>query len=109
MLPIIATGSIPLLNQAIGQQRDDFIVETTIDIAAQSAAAESIEMMLDEQGESRRVGQAAALVMDDQGGIRAMVGGRDYDQSQFNRATQARRQPGLVPITSSISRRWKTA
>lgn len=84
----------PLLNQVIGQQRDDFIVETTIDIAAQRAAAESIEMMLDEQGESRRVGQAAALVMDDQGGIRAMVGGRDYDQSQFNRATQARRQPG---------------
>ena len=84
----------PLLNEVIGQQRDDFIVETTIDIAAQRAAAESIDLVLTEQGESRRVGQAAALVMDDQGGIRAMVGGRDYDQSQFNRATQARRQPG---------------
>ena len=32
--------------------------------------------------------------MDDEGGVRALVGGRDYDQSQFNRATQARRQPG---------------
>jgi penicillin-binding protein 1A len=84
----------PLLNDVIGQQRDDFIVETTIDIAAQRAAAESVDMVLAEQGEARRAGQAAALVMDDQGGVRAMVGGRDYDQSQFNRATQARRQPG---------------
>ncbi len=84
----------PLLNQVIGQQQDDFIVETTIDIAAQRAASESIETVLDEQGEARRVGQAAALVLDDQGGVRAMVGGRDYDVSQFNRATQARRQPG---------------
>ena len=84
----------PLLNDVIGQLRDDFIVETTIDIAAQRSAAESVEMVLAEQGEERQVGQAAALAMDDQGAIRAMVGGRDYDQSQFNRATQAHRQPG---------------
>ncbi|MBX9745302.1 MAG: transglycosylase domain-containing protein, partial [Hyphomonadaceae bacterium] len=84
----------PLLNEVIGQQRDDFIVETTIDIAAQRAAVESVEAILAEQGEERRVSQAAALFMDDQGGVRVMVGGRDYDQSQFNRATQARRQPG---------------
>lgn len=84
----------PLLNEVIGYQRDDFIVETTIDIAAHRAAVESVETVLAEQGEERRVGQAAALVMDDQGGIRAMVGGRDYNESQFNRSTQARRQPG---------------
>ncbi len=84
----------PLLNEVIGQQRDDFIVETTIDIAAQRTAAEAVEAILAEQGEERRVGQAAALFMDDEGGVRVMVGGRDYDQSQFNRATQARRQPG---------------
>ncbi len=84
----------PLLNEVIGQQRDDFIVETTIDIAAQRSATEAVEAVLAEQGEERRVGQAAALFMDDEGGVRVMVGGRDYDQSQFNRATQARRQPG---------------
>jgi penicillin-binding protein 1A len=84
----------PLLNDVIGQQRDDFIVETTIDIAAQRAAAESVEAVLAEQGEQRRVGQAAALALDQDGGVRVMVGGRDYDVSQFNRATQARRQPG---------------
>jgi membrane carboxypeptidase/penicillin-binding protein len=50
--------------------------------------------VLAEQGEERRVSQAAAIALDDEGGVRAIVGGRDYDQSQFNRATQARRQPG---------------
>lgn len=84
----------PLLNDIIGSQRDDFIVETTIDIAAQRAAAEAVETVLAEQGEARRVDQSAALAMDDEGGVRVMVGGRDYDQSQFNRVTQARRQPG---------------
>ncbi len=84
----------PLLNQIIGTQRDDFIVETTLDIAAQRAGAEAVEAVLAAQGEARRVGQAALIAYDDLGGVRAMVGGRDYDQSQFNRATQARRQPG---------------
>jgi penicillin-binding protein 1A len=84
----------PLLNEVIGTQRDDFIVETTLDIAAQRAGATSVEAVLAEQGEARRVGQAALVALDDEGGVRAMVGGRDYDQSQFNRATQAHRQPG---------------
>jgi penicillin-binding protein 1A len=84
----------PLLNDVIGQQRDDFIVETTLDLATQRSAAESVEAVMAEQGQERRVGQAAAVAMDDQGGVRAMVGGRDYDVSQFNRVTQAHRQPG---------------
>ena len=84
----------PLLNQVIGTQRDDFIVETTIDIQAQRAGAEAVDAVLDEQGEARHVGQGALIAMDDTGAVRTMVGGRDYDQSQFNRATQARRQPG---------------
>ena len=84
----------PLLNDVIGQQRDDFVVETTIDIAAQRAGDEAVNSVLEEQGQARRISQAALLAMDDEGGVRAMIGGRDYDQSQFNRATQARRQPG---------------
>lgn len=84
----------PLLNEVIGTQRDDFIVETTLDITSHRAAAQAVEDVLAEQGEERRVGQAALLALDDEGGVRAMVGGRDYDQSQFNRTTQARRQPG---------------
>ncbi len=84
----------PLLNEVIGTQLDDFIVETTIDIQAQRTGAEAVEAVLAEQGESRRVGQAALVSMDDEGGVIAMVGGRDYEQSQFNRVSQARRQPG---------------
>jgi penicillin-binding protein 1A len=84
----------PLLNEVIGTQRDDFIVETTLDIASQRAGAQAVEAVLAERGEEFRAEQAALLAMDDEGGVRAMVGGRDYDQSQFNRATQARRQPG---------------
>jgi penicillin-binding protein 1A len=84
----------PLLNEVIGTQRDDFIVETTLDIASQRAGAASVESVLEEQGAERRAGQAALIALDDEGGVRAMVGGRDYDVSQFNRATQARRQPG---------------
>lgn len=84
----------PLLRDVIGEQRDDFIVETTLDIAAQRAGAEAVEAVLAEQGEERRASQGALLAMDDTGGVRAMVGGRDYDTSQFNRTWQARRQPG---------------
>lgn len=84
----------PLLNEYIGFQRDDFIVETTLDIVSQRAGAHAVEDVLAEQGEAYRVGQAALLALDDEGGILAMVGGRDYDESQFNRTWQARRQPG---------------
>jgi penicillin-binding protein 1A len=83
-----------LLRDVIGDQRDDFVIETTLDIAAQRAGAEAVEAVLAEQGEERRVDQAALLALDDTGGVRAMVGGRDYDTSQFNRTWQARRQPG---------------
>ncbi|MDX2273825.1 MAG: PBP1A family penicillin-binding protein [Hyphomonadaceae bacterium] len=84
----------PLLNEVIGQQRDDFIVETTIDIAAQRAGSEAVNRVLEEQGEDRRVSQGALIALDETGGVRTMVGGRDYDLSQFNRTTQAQRQPG---------------
>ncbi len=40
------------------------------------------------------VGQAAVVLLDNDGGIRALVGGRNYAESQFNRAVKARRQPG---------------
>ncbi|MGE0594738.1 MAG: transglycosylase domain-containing protein [Hyphomonadaceae bacterium] len=84
----------PLLDEVIGTQRDAFVVETTLDIAAQRAGAQAVEEILAEYGEERRVGQGALVSVDDEGGVRTMVGGRDYDVSQFNRVWQARRQPG---------------
>ncbi|MDX2235796.1 MAG: PBP1A family penicillin-binding protein [Hyphomonadaceae bacterium] len=84
----------PLLNQIISDQRDDFIVETTLDLEAQRAAERAMVTELDDQGAKMGVSQGALLSLDAQGGVRAMVGGRSYTDSQFNRTTQARRQPG---------------
>ena len=72
----------------------DLVVEVTIDHDLQMAAHEKLNAALDEQGEDKRVGQAALIVMDSNGAIRALIGGRNYQESQFNRATQAMRQPG---------------
>ena len=49
---------------------------------------------LRQYGNSYRVKQAALVLVETDGAVRAMVGGRDYGESQFNRATDALRQPG---------------
>jgi penicillin-binding protein 1A len=69
-------------------------VRTTIDMGMQRAAEESILTQLRQFGDSYRVKQAALVAMEVDGGVRAMVGGRDYGESQFNRAVDALRQPG---------------
>ncbi|SIR16192.1 penicillin-binding protein 1A [Rhizobium sp. RU20A] len=70
------------------------IVRTTIDLSLQQAAEEAVETGLREYGESYRVKQGALVMVENGGAVRAMVGGRDYGESQFNRATKALRQPG---------------
>lgn len=69
-------------------------VRTALDLALQQHAEASVEQMLRQYGEQYDVGQAAAVIMEPDGAVRAMVGGRDYGQSQFNRAADAYRQPG---------------
>src|SRR6185436_16328008 len=71
-----------------------FVVRTTIDINVQRAAEEAIENQLRQFGRDYHATQAATVVADLDGGVRAMVGGRDYGASQFNRAVDAMRQPG---------------
>jgi penicillin-binding protein 1A len=71
-----------------------FVVRTAIDMNVQHAADEAIENQLRQFGRDYHATQAATVVADLDGGIRAMVGGRDYGASQFNRATDAYRQPG---------------
>src|SRR6516225_2927462 len=71
-----------------------FVVRTAIDMNVQHAADEAIENQLRQFGRDYHATQAASVVADLDGGIRAMVGGRDYGASQFNRATDAYRQPG---------------
>ncbi|MCY0146321.1 PBP1A family penicillin-binding protein [Hoeflea sp. G2-23] len=70
------------------------IVRTTIDIGMQEAAEASLETSLRQYGEQYRASQGALVLIENGGAVRAMVGGRDYGESQFNRATRALRQPG---------------
>jgi len=69
-------------------------VRATVDMSIQHAVDDSIEEMLRQYGTAYRVTQSAAVVMETDGAVRAMTGGRDYGDSQFNRATDALRQPG---------------
>jgi len=71
-----------------------FVVRTALDTNLQNNADIAIESSLRQYGQEYHAKQAAAVLMDVDGAVRAMVGGRDYGASQFNRATDAMRQPG---------------
>jgi len=71
-----------------------FVVRTGLDPNIQKVAEEALESSLREFGRDYKVKQGGIVVMEPNGTVRAMVGGRDYGQSQFNRATDALRQPG---------------
>lgn len=70
------------------------IIYSTLDPAMQRAASMAVERGLSGEGARRNASQAALVALDLDGALRAMVGGRDYGKSQYNRATQAQRQPG---------------
>jgi penicillin-binding protein 1A len=72
----------------------DLTVVTTIDVAMQKAARTAIENVMKRRGGTAKVQQAALVAMRPDGAVRAIMGGRDYDVSAFNRVTQARRSPG---------------
>ncbi len=72
----------------------DLVIKLTLDLTMQQAAQKAVEQGIATMGRERRASEGAAILMDTSGAIRALVGGRDYLKSQFNRATQARRQPG---------------
>lgn len=82
------------LPQLIGEVRKDIIVQSTIDMTLQKVAEKVIRSTIDEQGKDHRVSQGALVSIDASGAVRAMVGGYDYATSQFDRASEARRQPG---------------
>jgi penicillin-binding protein 1A len=81
--------------QSIGAaQGRDVVVVTTLDPRLQAAGEQAIVETLNREGDKSDVEQGALVAMGTDGAVRAMVGGRDYGESQFNRATQALRQPG---------------
>jgi penicillin-binding protein 1A len=83
-----------VLDDLIGRIEQDIVVETTIDPALQAAAERALTEELARSGDKAGVGQGAIVAMSPDGAVRALVGGRNYADSQFNRAVSARRQPG---------------
>ncbi len=77
-----------------GREDVGFVVRTTIDPTLQGYAEEAATSVIRESGERYNVSQAAMVVADPNGAVRAMVGGLDYGQSQYNRAIVSARQPG---------------
>jgi penicillin-binding protein 1A len=71
-----------------------FVVRLALDQEMQKHAEKTVETLLKQYGREYRVKQGAAVLMEVDGAVRAMVGGRDYTESQFNRAVDAARQPG---------------
>lgn len=74
----------------------DVTLRTTLNLDLQSLAEGVVARRLDAEGVKKKVAQAALVVLNKEGAILALVGGRDYEESQFNRATQAKRQAGSL-------------
>jgi penicillin-binding protein 1A len=83
-----------VLDDLIGQIDQSIVVETSIDPKLQSVAEAAIIDELAAKSVKFNVTQGALVAMTPDGWVRAMVGGRNYSDSQFNRAVTARRQPG---------------
>ena len=88
------------------------VVRTALEPGLQDKAESVIEDQLRQNGPSYHAKQSAMVVLDLDGAVRAIVGGRDYGASQFNRATEAQRQPGssfkpFVYLTAVMTGKFK--
>ena len=83
-----------LMQAYIGDIKQDVVVQTTINWDLQKQAEFVVKEAVAKEGDKRHFSQAALVAMDVDGTVRAMVGGVDYQKSQFNRAVTGRRQPG---------------
>jgi len=79
---------------AFGGRYGELSVRTTMDTRLQRLAESVLRRHLDADGAPLHATQAALIAMHRDGSVVAMVGGRDYAASAFNRVTQAKRQPG---------------
>ena len=90
----VADWVMDAVNDLIGHVDQDLVVATTIDPALQAAAEKALVDELTQKGDKFDVEQGALVAMTPDGAVRAMVGGKNYAESQFNRAVAAKRQPG---------------
>jgi penicillin-binding protein 1A len=84
------------VQQYIGKTPDNIVIKTTYDPDLQKYADDALTQNILASGKDLNVSQAAIVVMSPRGEVLAMVGGADYSDSQFNRVTQAQRQPGSL-------------
>ena len=83
-----------VLDDLVGAPRGDIVVTTTIDPAIEAAAERAVADELAAKGGKFGASQGALVALDTVGAVKALVGGRSYADSQYNRATTAKRQPG---------------
>ena len=83
-----------MLDDTVGAIDEDIVVTTTLDPRMQAAAEHALTDELDAKGDKYGVEQGALVALDPDGAVKALVGGRSYADSQFNRAVAAKRQPG---------------
>ncbi len=82
------------LSEEVGETSEPVIVQTTLDLDLQTDAERAVRASLAQGGAAANAGEAALVAMTPTGEIRAMVGGRSYSETPFNRVTDALRQPG---------------
>jgi penicillin-binding protein 1A len=90
----VADWVMDVLDDLVGRVEQDIVVETSIDSRLQELAEHALVDELTKYGGKAGVGQGALVAMSPDGAVRALVGGRNYTESQFNRAVAAKRQPG---------------
>jgi penicillin-binding protein 1A len=90
----VADWVMDAVNDLIGRIDADIVVETSIDPKLQGAAEQALVDTLAQKGDKFGIGQGALVAMTPDGVVRALVGGRNYGASQFDRAVDAKRQPG---------------
>ena len=90
----VADWVMDALNDTLGRVEQDITVQTTIDANLQANAEKALTDELAQKGDKNGVGQGGLVAMTPDGSVRALVGGRNYADSQFNRAVSAKRQPG---------------
>ncbi len=90
----VADWVMDTVNDIVGNFDRDIVVETTIDPALQNAAERALVGVLAQRGEKFGVSEGALVAMTPDGTVRALIGGKNYGESQYNRAIAARRQPG---------------
>ncbi len=82
------------VDDMIGAINSDIIVETTLSAGLEKDAGKAVTDVLDAQDKKYRVSQGALVAIAPNGAVQALIGGRNYAESQFNRAVAAKRQPG---------------